>query len=133
MSEYLFTYGTLKPGHAPDEIAPAIGKLTPIGTGFVHGLLYDLGDYPGAVLDPTSQRRISGTIFKLSGDPSVLEQLDEYEGFDPKAPKSSLFVRTLHSLALPSGQALKCWIYVYNRRPEPERILESGIFTRNAI
>jgi len=55
MSDYLFTYGTLKHGHAPDEIASAVTKLRPVGKGFVPGVLYDLGDYPGAVLlNPSS-------------------------------------------------------------------------------
>jgi gamma-glutamylcyclotransferase (GGCT)/AIG2-like uncharacterized protein YtfP len=66
MSDFLFTYGTLQPGDAPDEIASTLARLRPVGKGFVHGVLYDLGDYPGAVLDPSSKRRISGTVFRLS-------------------------------------------------------------------
>ncbi|MGA2171196.1 MAG: gamma-glutamylcyclotransferase family protein, partial [Terracidiphilus sp.] len=116
MSDYLFTYGTLHPGHAPDEIAPAVEKLRPVGTGYVYGVLYDLGDYPGVVLDPTSNQKISGTVFRLSEDENVLRQLDEYEGFDQASPEQSLFLRTLRSVTLDSGETLPCWIYVYNRK-----------------
>ena len=42
MSYYLFTYGTLRHGHAPDEIASAVEKLQPVGEGYVHGVLHDL-------------------------------------------------------------------------------------------
>jgi len=126
MTSYLFAYGTLQPGRAPVEIAPAIGKLRPVGKGFVHGVLYDLGDYPGAVLDPSSKQRIDGTVYKLANDASVLRQLDEYEGFDPKSPGKSLFVRTLHPVALNSGGALQCWVYVYNGKRAAARAVNGG-------
>ena len=128
MSDYLFTYGTLHPGHAPDEIAAAVEKLRPVGTGYVYGVLYDLGDYPGAVLDPISNQKISGTVFRLSEDENVLRQLDEYEGFDQASPEQSLFLRTLRSVTLDSGETLPCWIYVYNRKTETARVLTSGAY-----
>lgn len=130
MSDYLFTYGTLHPEHAPDEIALAVEKLRPVGKGFVHGVLYDLGDYPGAVLDPSSKRRISGTVFRLPEDADVLRQLDQYEGFNPDAPGKSLFIRTRHPVVLASGRTLECWIYVYNGKPEDARILPSGRYRK---
>jgi len=133
MSEYLFTYGTLQPGMAPQEIAAAVNKLKPIGEGFLHGTLYDLGEFPGAVLDPRSAQRISGMVFQLSDDPNVLQQLDDYEEFDPTAPEESLFVRMLHLVELSSGQSIPCWIYVYNRRPEGSRILKDGRFQRKQL
>ena len=63
MSDTLFAYGTLRPGHAPDEIAPAVEKLRRVGEGFVTGVLYDLGNYPGAVLDPSSTQKILAPCF----------------------------------------------------------------------
>ena len=114
MSEFLFTYGTLRPGHAPEEIAPTVAKLRAVGNGFVYGTLYDLGAYPGAILDPASTRKISGSVFEIPNDPSVLQQLDAYEEFDSSALEESLFVRTLCAVELESGGMLQCWIYVYN-------------------
>ncbi len=128
MIDYLFTYGTLHPGHAPDEIAAAVKELRPVGRGFVHGALYDLGDYPGAVLDPSSAQRISGTVFRLPEDAEILRQIDEYEGFDPNAPERSLFLRTRHPVALETGRTLQCWVYVCNRKPEPARVLSHGVY-----
>jgi gamma-glutamylcyclotransferase (GGCT)/AIG2-like uncharacterized protein YtfP len=125
MTAYLFTYGTLHPDHAPAEIAPAAEMLRPVAEGFVRGQLYDLGDYPGAVLDPSSPQQISGTVFQLPADPAILRQLDEYEGFDPDAPEQSLFLRVQCPVALANGGAFTCWIYVYNGKPEPARIVAS--------
>jgi gamma-glutamylcyclotransferase (GGCT)/AIG2-like uncharacterized protein YtfP len=131
MSDYLFTYGTLYPGRAPQEVAAAVEKLQAVGEGFVHGVLYDLGDYPGAALDPSSQRRIAGTVFQLPEDADVFRQLDAYEGFNPDAPGTSLFLRTLCSVTLATSGVLTCWIYVYNGTPEPASIMASGIYRKN--
>jgi gamma-glutamylcyclotransferase (GGCT)/AIG2-like uncharacterized protein YtfP len=114
MSGSLFTYGTLRSGHAPDEIAPAVEKLLPVGRGSVHGLLYDLGGYPGAILDPASPQKIYGTVSQLPPDENFLRLLDEYEGFDRDAPNNGLFIRTLRPVVLSTGRTLPCWIYVYN-------------------
>jgi len=72
MGDYLFSYGTLLPGRTPNEIAAAVEKLRPVGDGFVRAVLYDLGDYPGAVLDPSSQQIVAGTVFQLPEDEDVL-------------------------------------------------------------
>ncbi len=128
MSNYLFTYGTLQPGHAPAEIVQAVDKLRPVGKGFVNGLLYDLGDYPGAVLNLESKRRIFGTVFELAEDAGLLSQLDEYEGFDPITPQQSLFIRELHPVKMATGEKLNCWVYIYNRKPEHARLVQSGIY-----
>lgn len=128
MSGYLFTYGTLQPGRVPAEIAQTAKKLQPVGKGFVRGVLYDLGDYPGAILDPSSQRTITGTVFQLPDEEGVLRRLDEYEGFDSSAPGGSLFIRAMEPVMLASGGAVECWVYVYNRDAKRARILESGVY-----
>src|ERR1700761_1601522 len=77
---HFFAYGTLQPGLAPPEIAPALEKLLPIGEGFLFGKLYDLGRYPGAVIDPASAWLIYGTIYELPPNEDLLTKLDAYEG-----------------------------------------------------
>lgn len=126
MSNYVFTYGTLLPKHAPAEIADAVSKLRPVGKGVVHGLLYDFGEYPGAVLDASSERKIFGTVFRLPDDPKVLRQLDSYEGFNARARSKSVFVRRLYPVTLVNGRKMSCWVYVYNREPGTAPILARG-------
>jgi gamma-glutamylcyclotransferase (GGCT)/AIG2-like uncharacterized protein YtfP len=126
MSNLLFAYGTLLPGRAPGEIAEAVERLRPLEQGFVRGTLYDLGEYPGAILDSASERTIAGTVLQLPEDADVLRQLDNYEGFDPGAPEESLFLRVLHGVTVASGRTLPCWVYVYNRTPEPHRIVANA-------
>jgi gamma-glutamylcyclotransferase (GGCT)/AIG2-like uncharacterized protein YtfP len=117
MSEYLFSYGTLQPGFAPEEVAAAAAKLRPLGQGFVYGELHELDGYPGAVPDPNSKNRIRGTVLELPEDASVLRQLDEYEGYDPQDPETSEFVRVRQTVELSGGGTMECWIYRYNGEP----------------
>jgi gamma-glutamylcyclotransferase (GGCT)/AIG2-like uncharacterized protein YtfP len=115
MSDYLFAYGTLQPGCVPAEISPATAKLRVVGEGFVYGVLYDLGGYPGAVPDAKSTGRIAGTVLELPEDASLLRELDAYEGFDPGAPEASEFVRVRQTVEMSEGGAVECWMYRYNR------------------
>lgn len=132
MSNYLFAYGTLQPGHVAEEIAPVVAKFRPVGKGNVRGLLYDLGEYPGAILTSSSSNRISGTVFQLPEDPDVLQQLDEYEGFDPRNPETSLFIRKIHPVSMSEGKTVACWIYEYNRKPAAARLVESGSYRKRS-
>jgi gamma-glutamylcyclotransferase (GGCT)/AIG2-like uncharacterized protein YtfP len=114
---YLFAYGTLRPGIAPPQIAETAVKLRPVGEGFIYGELIQLNGYPGAVPDPESKNRISGTILELPEDESILRQLDEYEGYNPDALDESEFIRVRIAVEMHDGGTLECWIYLYNRPP----------------
>ena len=116
VKRFLFSYGTLQPRHAPSEIAPTVRRLRRVGKGSVRGRLYDLGEYPGAVLT-RSGPVVIGQVFELPDDPEVLTRLDEYEGFDPDHPRGSLFVRRRCLVKLYNGKKLPCWGYAYNRSP----------------
>jgi gamma-glutamylcyclotransferase (GGCT)/AIG2-like uncharacterized protein YtfP len=126
VKDFLFSYGTLHPQHAPKEIAAATAKLSPYARGWVHGRLYDLGDYPGAVLDQETSSKIFGTVFEIPEDPAFLRRLDTYEGFNPEEPTGSLFIRRRHSVTLANGKRLRCWLYEYNGQPSLAQVVPSG-------
>ena len=130
MTEYLFTYGTLQPGMAPRAIAPTVDKLTPVGPGSVRGMLYNLGRYPGAILDAECEKLIFGTVYEIPEDAAILRRLDEYEGFDPDLLESSLFIRVQESVSLEDGRDLICWIYVYSGKPDSSRLIVDGRFQK---
>jgi gamma-glutamylcyclotransferase (GGCT)/AIG2-like uncharacterized protein YtfP len=129
LNRYLFVYGTLDPAHAPAEIAAAVLRLRPVGSGSVRGRLYDLGEYPGAVVSRTSPSVIKGKVFELPEDQQVLSSIDTYEGFDPDHPRSSLFVRKRWPVTLADGSRMMCWIYTYNRNPADARLIASGSYS----
>ncbi|MEY2500876.1 MAG: hypothetical protein QOI07_1210 [Verrucomicrobiota bacterium] len=129
MSDYLFAYGTLaeKP---PAEIAALVRQLKPMGEGYVSGLLYDAGEYPGAVLGGPSRARVFGKIFQLSSDRSVLKQLDNYEGFNPRHPGTSLFVRKRAFVSRAKQPPLEAWIYEYNKDVRSLPLIKSGHYAK---
>jgi gamma-glutamylcyclotransferase (GGCT)/AIG2-like uncharacterized protein YtfP len=113
MEERIFLYGTLRPGHAPREIADAVSRLRRIAAGTVRGRLYDLGAYPGLVLDEQAAE-VRGEVFGVP-DEETLRQMDGYEGYLPSDVAGSLFVRVKTAVALEGGETEPCWVYVYNR------------------
>jgi gamma-glutamylcyclotransferase (GGCT)/AIG2-like uncharacterized protein YtfP len=115
MSEFIFVYGTLRPAMAPPEMKHIVERWKPAGSGAVLGQLLDLGDYTGAVLDANTSSRIVGEAFEMPNDPAMIAELDEYEGFDPDEPETSLFCRVKTEVKLASGANRACWMYVYNR------------------
>ncbi len=125
LPNYLFAYGTLQPGFAPQDIAETAAKLRPVSQGFVYGEVFELNGYPGAVPDSASKNRIAGTVLELPEDESVLRQLDAYEGYDPAVPETSEFVRVRITVALSGGGAIECWIYRYNRERQA-RVPDEG-------
>jgi gamma-glutamylcyclotransferase (GGCT)/AIG2-like uncharacterized protein YtfP len=132
MKDYLFVYGTLAKEIAPREIAAAVKKLKDVGRGFILGRLYDIGEYPGAVLNGGPQDKIFGRIYQLPGDPAVLDQLDTYEGFDPAAPAQSVFVRRRTSINRPNKTILKGWVYEYNRDVSSQPRIKNGQYSQSS-
>lgn len=130
MKDYLFVCGTLLPGYVPEEIAGEVRRLSRVGRAWVRGSLYDLGRYPGAILDASSRAKIHGQLFTLPDDPKVLQSLDEYEGFEPSEPQSCLFVREQATATLEDGRVFRCWIYVYNRDPGAAPLIEGGDYAK---
>jgi predicted acetylornithine/succinylornithine family transaminase len=127
MSEYLFVYGTLQPASAPPEVKEIVGRWRRVGSATALGQLYDLGDYPGAVLDANTSTRIIGEVYELPKDPAVLATLDEYEGFDAEAPQESLFQRVKTEVKLAEGGKQEVWIYVYNRDVSDQKPRKTGL------
>ena len=90
----LFVYGTLRRGMALHA------HLTHLCAAFeaegrVRGELFDLGRYPGARQVEGEGNWVTGELFQLRQPEQDLRTLDEVEGFDPRDPESSEFVRAL--------------------------------------
>jgi gamma-glutamylcyclotransferase (GGCT)/AIG2-like uncharacterized protein YtfP len=119
MSFSLFVYGTLRPAHAPPEISDVVDALKPLGPATIRARLYDFGAYPGVILDDHTTEKVTGQIFDLPPDPTIIARLDEYEDYRPYDPANSLFKRLRTTATLPDGSHKLCWVYVYNQ-PLPQ-------------
>ena len=133
MTDYLFIYGTLMPSKADDEIAHIVKRLRRIGAGYVRGRLYNLGEYPGAVIDRSANTSIHGELVELPADKTILEALDKYEEFDPSRPQKSLFVRKRTKIKLANGRNVEGWMYVYNRNPGNAPIIRGGNYSKSKV
>jgi gamma-glutamylcyclotransferase (GGCT)/AIG2-like uncharacterized protein YtfP len=133
MSQHLFLYGTLLPSEAPKEIASIVKRFRRLGSAHVRGRLYDFGEFPGAVLDPSSRTIIHGELVLLPSDERVLQELDRYEEFDPSDPKGSLFVRKKVRIQMANGNGLEGWIYVYNKPPGKAKLVRGGDYVRSKV
>lgn len=133
MSEHLFVYGTLLSSEAPKEVASIVRGCRRLGSAHVRGRLYDFGEFPGAVLDPSSRSMIHGELVVLPSDGQTLDILDRYEEFDPLHPKRSLFVRRKAKIRMANGRSREGWIYVYNRNPGEAKLVRGGDYLRSKV
>ena len=130
MTDHLFLYGTLLPAVVGPPCRDHVARLRPVGRGWVPGRLYNLGWYPGAVLDPSAATRVHGEVFALPDDPTLLAALDVYEGFDANNPAGSWFLRIRHPITLDSGGEVACWLYVCPREPAEAPQIACGDYLR---
>ena len=130
MKEYLFVYGTLLPGKAPDHLREIVSRLKSVGRGSMRGRLYDLGRFPGVVDEAGSESRVVGHVFELPDDEGILARLDEYEGYSVRDEQGSLFVRVRATVLLAAGSEMSCWVYLYNREPGDAALIPGGEWRR---
>jgi gamma-glutamylcyclotransferase (GGCT)/AIG2-like uncharacterized protein YtfP len=107
----IFVYGTLRQGglRAMPTIFPGAKFL---GQANVSGSLYDLGAYPGLLLDDSTSSVI-GEVYEI--DDEALKQLDEIEA-------SSSYWRKQVEVSL-DNHSMRCWVYGPDSRSYPRQIL----------
>ncbi|HKO43473.1 MAG TPA: gamma-glutamylcyclotransferase family protein [Pyrinomonadaceae bacterium] len=118
MSRHLvFVYGSLRRGNA-SEMSVRFPDATYVAEGKVRGRLYDLGAYPGLLLDGSASM-VKGEVYEVDDD--TLHRLDEFE-------LNSDYSRKHVEVELGSERT-ECWIYVPGRAAEVltgYEIIESG-------
>ncbi|PJJ84973.1 gamma-glutamylcyclotransferase family protein [Mucilaginibacter auburnensis] len=111
MTDLLFIYGSLM--DSQNEFGLYLQRnAVLIDEGFAIGKLYDIGEYPGAILDNEGYQ-LKGKIYQLNNIETNLRVLDDYEGYGDDQLQPNLFIRRLFEIETQSGH-LKCWIYLYN-------------------
>ncbi|MES3629652.1 MAG: gamma-glutamylcyclotransferase [Longimonas sp.] len=124
---HLMTYGSLMQATGMQQklgVAPQLAFEAPC---HVHGRLYDLGDFPGAVpvqegAGDDEDATVQGELYRLRST-NVLTRIDQYEGYDPNRESASLFVRR-PVIAKPMD--IRAWIYWYNGSVDGVPVVESG-------
>jgi gamma-glutamylcyclotransferase (GGCT)/AIG2-like uncharacterized protein YtfP len=99
---FVFVYGTLRRGSA-GSMSIRFPNSKFIAEAKVNGSLYDLGPYPGLLLNQ-SNSPVMGEVYEV--DDNLLNQLDEFEA-------SSNYLRRQVEISI-GAQRTKCWTYEPN-------------------
>lgn len=116
----LATYGTLLRAFDRHEMLGIADGLSLVGPCRVKGVLYDLGEFPGAV---QGEEMVRAELFRVRSD-EVWAVLDRYEGYVPGAEERSLFVRRRTPIHTPAGQT--AWVYWYTGPTEGRSRVSGG-------
>jgi gamma-glutamylcyclotransferase (GGCT)/AIG2-like uncharacterized protein YtfP len=124
MTDLVFFYGTLMSGFRREGRARVDLALEPVGHGSIEALLFDLGIYPAAI--PASGCKVHGEVHRMLVPDTVLQTLDEIEGYHHDRPDASLYVRAETLVSLDDGRAMLAWVYFYNAPLGSAPRIESG-------
>ena len=123
-SAFLFVYGSLL--DEDNEFAIYLKDNSKFySTGKVKGTLYDIGEYPGAILFPEGGEYIYGNILKIDTPEKVFKVIDDYEGYGGEQSWPNEFIRILTGIEV-EAEVIDCWIYVYNLPVNGLRYIKGG-------
>jgi len=114
LKRFIFFYGTLmtpfnRPGRRLID-----SQLIFKGRGSIAAALFDLGIYPAAVPAEPGHARVRGETYEMTDPAAVLDVLDEFEGYVPMEPDTSLYTRQVTPVTLDDGNTIEAWAYFYN-------------------
>lgn len=128
--EYLFVYGTLRRGFRT-PIHPLLGRYaTFCGPGWVRGVLFDLGAYPGLCSDMEADSLVTGEVYRLDHPEPLLARLDRYEGYGPGFRRPPEYVREMREIERQDGLRVSAWVYLFNRPVRGAPRIRSGDYRR---
>ena len=126
----LFVYGTLMRNHA--KVKQLVGQvnLKFLCSGKIEGVLFDIGEYPGAIED--KGKFVHGEVYEISDCYVIFNKLDKYEEFNSDNPKKSLFVRKKIKVLLDEGKNAIATVYLYNGNTEDLKVIPDGKWRNQA-
>lgn len=124
MTDLVFFYGTLMSGFQRPGRTRLDRVLVPVGRGWIHAALFDLGIYPAAI--PAADSRVWGEVHQMLDSESVLSNLDEIEGHSAADPDTSLYTREEVPVTFEDGRVATVWTYFYNAPLGRAERIDSG-------
>lgn len=123
---HLFVYASLRQGFENPFFEYIKNHFDLVGSGYVHGVLYDLGDYPVGV--PHPDHRIIGELYQAKSPEDFdwsIAQLDDYEGMNPEEGERAPYNRMIDMIYC-NGNTYRAWIYWYTGEINSNIIVQSG-------
>ena len=124
VTDLVFFYGTLMSSFKRPGRSRVDRKLTPEGRGSIPAALFDVGIDPAAI--PASDSRVRGEIYRMLDSATVLDALDEIEGFRAGRPDESLYTRVETPVTFDDGRGANAWAYFYNAPLGRAQRIDSG-------
>lgn len=116
-TDRLFVYGTLLRAVGHPMYRLLARQADYLGPAQVAGRLYDLGDYPGMLIEAGGAAHVTGELYRLHDPATTLRQLDQYEGCAPTDRPPREFERVLATATISALPPQPAWVYVYGRNP----------------
>ncbi|MDP2178708.1 gamma-glutamylcyclotransferase [Methylicorpusculum sp.] len=126
---YLFVYGSLRKGMPNAMAAWLEDQADWLETTFIKGHLFDIGDYPGAIIVPECADKVWGDLYRMQDELScakILGTLDEFEECTDHFSVPHEYLRIKTPVFRPNGQSLDAWFYCYNRPIEVFKRITQG-------
>jgi gamma-glutamylcyclotransferase (GGCT)/AIG2-like uncharacterized protein YtfP len=130
VNDLIFVYGTLRPGVRNSRFELFADGATLVSLGRVRGHLYDLGDYPGMVLDAGNDW-VTGEVYALLDPETTLYELDVYEGATARSDDD--FERALIVVTLEDERDVEVWTYLYRGPLAEARLMPSGDYAEASL
>jgi gamma-glutamylcyclotransferase (GGCT)/AIG2-like uncharacterized protein YtfP len=128
MVRQVFAYGTLKRGFSRFHL-PVLARLRRrVEPAELRGTLYDLGTYPGLVLQ--GEGTVKGEVHLFADIEQALGVLDRLEGYLGDGNPANLFRRQLVEARDRRGRRRRCWTYVYAGRTSELQHIDSGMWRK---
>ncbi len=128
---YLFVYGTLQKAfrHPLHRLLSRYADYK--GEGSLCGRLYEIDNYPGAILTRSCKEQVYGELYRLKYPSIILPLLDRYEECDARFPKPHEYRRIITDLYTDPGKHLRAWVYLYNRPVHPKKRVSNERYLPN--
>lgn len=130
MYNTLFVYGTLLKKANNNFSKYLKANSVYLGKAWFHGLLFDTGEYPGAVYIPKIKYKVHGNLFEIKNFKQVISRLDEYEETGKQFPEPNEYIRQIVPV-FTEDKEKECWVYLYNWSVVGLRWIESGKYICN--
>lgn len=123
--EYLFVYGKLKTTQGGIVSAFLQNNAKLLGNGYMHGLLYNLGSYPGVIATNNCNNKVWGEIFEIENTKKVFDVIDDFEEAWPLVTNDPEYSRKMIDVYY-KNITLPCWVYVYNWAVDDDKLIVGG-------
>ncbi len=124
-AQRVFVYGTLRKGFPLHSVLRKHG-VRELREGSIRAKLFDLGEFPGAVISTGTTDRVEGEVYELLRPELQIRELDAAEDCDPTDEENSLFVRQQTEVRMKDGTRMLAWAYFLPHKPTKGREIQSG-------